>query len=101
MLRHHGRVTIKLFTFLETEFGQLSQLIMSENQFLTTNGWAMIEATPSSKFPVHVVQDEIVLQPIPIDTHPASTAMFHFGLPNQPLMFLQAMAVAPTCSVFV
>ena len=51
--------------------------------------------------PVQVVQDQIVLQPIPIDTHPASTAMFHFCLPTRPLMFLQAMPVAPSCSSFL
>ena len=51
--------------------------------------------------PVQVAQDEVTLQPIPIDTHPSSTAMFDFCLPNRSLMFLQAMAVAPTCSGFL
>ena len=51
--------------------------------------------------PLEVVVNNIPLLPIPIDLHPSTTAMFHFCLPNRPLTFLQAGAVAPTCSGFM
>ena len=51
--------------------------------------------------PLEVVVNNIPLLPIPIDLHPSTTAMFHFCLPNRPLTFLQACAVAPTCSGFM
>ena len=51
--------------------------------------------------PLEVVINDIPLLPIPIDLHPSTTAMFHFCLPNRPLTFLQASAVATTCSGFM